>query len=692
MQLGSIDLGIDKVVMFGIAGSGKTCSLAALLGMPPPEIRCSTPLLERPIEVKVISVDDKLQWQKMTREQVRKRIAEIIKSRAESPSILAQTSPNSGHTSQQHPTASASHPHLPTERDTSEAAATPSQSDEGKMSSTTELDFLLKSLSEVEEEFVSLINNSTSSSKPILKQNWLYVIDSGGQHEFHEVLPIFLNGAANFIFVFKVHESLDKRPEIAYYDSSGKLVGVPYHSFLTNKEIFKQCMCTMHSFASRNKDTNPPQVLILGTHRDMVKEEDLPKVLESINKSLKEVMLPHFRDQIIFCDETLKSFVFTINAQQPEAKDKECAEALRAFLGKQHGRRRVKMPLRWHALEDRLQQMAEALKQKVLSHHECKKIAQSLHIDDESCEEALNFFNDLNMLFYYPTILPGLVFLEPQVILDKLSELVKASHRMRQESQCISPTSGEWRKFRDYAKVTEKFLEEFDTHYEAPLFTPKELIMLFKHLLVFAELSTDTWFMPSLLEVVSEGVAQYRVSGERALVIHFPEGGPQSGMFCCLIAFILSTENADPVRWKVFEESQKPRCLTRNVVMFSVGELPGSVTIIDYFTHFEVHVHTHSQKEFHLWNVVQSSIFRGLSKASKILGYSDNTPQHAIVCPAHLHVSTPHPATIDDEGVWTCSESKQSFGVVVQGSIPWLRISTTGKINSCTPILCHPVK
>ena len=42
-----------------LAGSGKTCSLAALLGVDPPTIRRSTSLMKRPIEVVFIDVDGK---------------------------------------------------------------------------------------------------------------------------------------------------------------------------------------------------------------------------------------------------------------------------------------------------------------------------------------------------------------------------------------------------------------------------------------------------------------------------------------------------------------------------------------------------------------------------------------------------------------------------------------------------------
>jgi len=123
-----------------------------------------------------------------------------------------------------------------------------------------------------------------------------------------------------------------------------------------------------------------------------------------------------------------------------------------------------------------------------------------------SCEEALNFFSELSLLFCFPAILPDVVFIESQVILDKVSKLVKESHQIKRKdnTQWPNPKVGEWHKFRDYGQVTEEFLSDpdFSAHYGPPIFTPKELVILFKGLLVFAELSSDVCFMPRLLEQV----------------------------------------------------------------------------------------------------------------------------------------------------------------------------------------------
>ena len=111
----------------------------------------------------------------------------------------------------------------------------------------------------------------------------------------------------------------------------------------------------------------------------------------------------------------------------------------------------------------------------------------------------------------------------------------------------LEPMVGEKLKFRNYGQVTEKFLSQFETHYEPPLFTPKELITLLKGLLVLADLSKNTYFMPCLLRVVtSEVVRKHQVSGEKALAIHFPDSGPLMGMYCSTVAYLLSPNNIYP--------------------------------------------------------------------------------------------------------------------------------------------------
>ena len=680
MKRGHIELSIDKVVMFGIAGSGKTCALAVMLGEDPPDVTFSTPLMKRPVEVLFMDVDKKLHWKIKTLQEVNDSIAQIIRSRMpkqHAEALVNIASPASPSQQPSHTAADQSfQPTLEKTTTTSETARKipilPKKKPASKMQSESDesLDSVLQS-TDMDEEFVSLINTSPPSSEPILRLRQILVLDSGGQPHFHELIPVFLNGASDFIYVFKVHESLDMRSMIRYF-KEGKLV-FQFQATQTNEETLKQCIRAMTSLTAKNKDIPLPRLLFLATFRDMLADEELPGVLETMHKRLRKILLPQFKDQIVYCNKKGEDFIFSINAAKPVKKDQECAEAIRRCLSKEReGGKVVKVPLRWYALYQKLLQVVEGLGKKVLSREQCGSVAESMEIDEESCEEALQFFNRLNMLFYFPDILSNLVFMEPQMLLDKVTELVEESYRMSQakEDQPLCPIQGEQLKFRDFRQVTEKFLSEFDSHYEKPLFTPKELITLLKGLLVFADLSKDVYFMPCLLSVKTpEVVAQYKVSGEKALALHFPDSGPLLGMFCSTVAYLLSSENAHPCPWKVVQdEAGTPECLNRNVIQFTIPKVTGAISLIDHFTHFEIHIYTHPKKATQLWKMAHDAVFAGLKKAEKTLGYASNTPVPAIICPTHP--ATPHPATVED-GVWTCSKMPLSFGDVAESSIPW---------------------
>ena len=684
---GHVELHIDKVVMYGIAGSGKTSALAAMLGRDPLTIRSSTPLMKRPVNVRFMCVDDKTEWKERTVKQMCNTVAEVIHSRMPKQNAEAQSSASPASPGQQpsHTTPS-SQSHQPiskkTNTSTPKAAgkSTPhpekKSPDREQSEAEVSLDSLLQS-SAVDEEFVSLINSAPPSPEPILRLIQTLVLDSGGQPQFHELMSVFLNGATEFVYVFKANESLDKKAVIRYFDKEGTLV-YKFTASQTNEETLKQCTRSMSSLTAQNPDIPPPNLLFLATHPDLVAVDKLPGVLDTLHKKLREILLPKFKDQIIFCNKEGEDFIFTLNAAKPGKKDKECAEAIRGCLsGDREGKRVVvKVPLRWQALYYKLVEVSEGLGKKVLSREQCGRVAVSIRIDEGSCEEALNFFNRLNMLFYFPKILADLVFIDPQIVLDKVTELVEESYRMSQgmKDKLPCPTHGDKLKFRDYGRVTEKFLTEFKSHYEAPLFTPKDLVTLLKGLMVFAELSEDVYFMPCLLQVVSsEMVARYRVSEEKALAVHFPDSGPLMGMFCCTVAYLLSPDNA---HWQVVKnEAGTPICLNRNVIQFTTPKVAGTVSLIDHFTHFEVHIDTPPTKVTQMWKLVQDKVFAGMEEARKTLGYKNNAPDLAIVCPAHP--ATPHPATVEDDGTWTCSVTPQKCGVVSEGTIPWRSIRNT---------------
>ena len=390
MKHGHILLDLDKILMFGIAGSGKTSTLAVLLGLAPPDIRCSTPLMKRPITVMFMCVNEKMEWKEKTPEQMREIVAEVISSRVPKQHTVAQSDASPASPDQQSSHTAANQSHQPTAEktsSTSEAAGKSTPSSEKKTTDQVQseegvsLDSILKS-TEVDEGFVSSINSGRTFLEAIIRLRQLLIVDSGGQPEFLETMPVFLNGASKFVYVMKAHEKLEKRSMVQYFKDNELVWEFPASH--TNEDTLKQCTRTMRSLNAKNPKIPPSKMMFLATHRDMVPDQELPGVLEQLHKRLKKILSPEFKEQLIFCDSTGKDFIFTLNAAKPEDKDRECGQAIRECLSKsEEGREPVKVPLRWYALYQKLLEIMNGLGKKVLSREQCRQVAESMEMDGD---------------------------------------------------------------------------------------------------------------------------------------------------------------------------------------------------------------------------------------------------------------------------------------------------------------------
>ena len=90
----------------------------------------------------------------------------------------------------------------------------------------------------------------------------------------------------------------------------------------------------------------------------------------------------------------------------------------------------------------------KATKGGVISRVECLGIAAVLNIDAKALWAALEYFDDLKNFLYYPSVLPDVVFSNPQIILDKFAELVHFSYCLQSSSPPVA-LERKWLQFQD---------------------------------------------------------------------------------------------------------------------------------------------------------------------------------------------------------------------------------------------------
>ena len=678
MEYGHIRTWQCKLLLYGAAGSGKTSMKEMILGNPPPLDRTSTPLAMRPTTVYRINLDGK-EWTKITTLEERRMFLAraLVQSAPDLACRLLATRPKEASSSSNQPvsTIAVSQVHSKDQAYSNDQASPdqgkPHPLDDQSPSTSleptsldhqdidSEVDDILESIS-TDRELVKLMGQLSTTVDPLAFFRLIQMIDAGGQPQFHEILPVFLRNLSFYVFVFRLCDDLTKYPVVEFY-VDGKPVGSSFRSAQNIEQLLQHCVRCIHSHRSpTSNERECPQILVIGTHVDL--EKNSSETLNEKNRKILKILSPLEQKQIVYHNLSEKKVLFALNAIARGNIEEIIVKQIREALLCNRSVSPVDIPSRWFALEILLEEMVQALKRGALSKEECITAAmEKLHFEEDALDTALQYLDQVSAILYYPKILPNVIFADPQVLLDKVSELVFKSVEIEKLSKEQALT-GEWIKFCEFALVTFNFLSQeiFSKHYVSGLFEVNDLVILFKKLLIFATFSKSEYFVPALLRHLdSKAVDDHRVSSIPCLVLQFPGGGPRHGIFCALLCWLVSPENDSPAPWSIsVDEVSSPVCLYRNCIHFDIPEMVATVTLIDTYTHFEVHVDIPIEdaddvcpEEF---PVIKKAIDKGLRKAALNLGYFDSGPSSALLCPCgrgEVHVAE----ILTKSARWKCS-------------------------------------
>ena len=353
MKQGHVESQVNKVLLYGAAGTGKSSFLDVIIGNPPAKIRRSTPLAARPITIFQIDMSHK-KWGKLSpkqRKEVLVKAAMSNRSRRDKKEDLIpdddsnsdeeQTEENiilvNSNSSSQDP------------RHTPHPVGDLSSSNNilpGNDASQPDKVDILKSISQC-EDMVQLVEECSKTGDSITIYRKVILIDSGGQPQFHEILPVFLRRMGLYMFVFKLSEELSTKPMVEYFGESGNILGKPFISAHTNEQLLKHCLRTLRTHKSASEEKS--RVMIIGTHRDK-EEECTTETRKEKNQKLASILLPAFKDEVTYSNLAKCEFIFAVNAKDPQAQDITMAEEIRHLILTKCCPKPVKVPLRYYCL------------------------------------------------------------------------------------------------------------------------------------------------------------------------------------------------------------------------------------------------------------------------------------------------------------------------------------------------------
>ena len=661
MKGGTLMIRNGSIFFLGPGGSGKTHTLHAFLRENPPSVRQSTPCAKRTVRTIAqckIGVEG-VCFIRIQDDQYSDMLSATAKQLQPQQPSTSTTTHTLAQSRQQGRISEASSPASSSEH-TEETDLHTAKQDDPDFNHERKQKIPQSRRSGFKRELLCRMQLVPKKSENLIDKDLIDMKDSGGQPMFHEVLPLFVKNTTFGILTVKLNERLDSYPMVDYY-SNGKPVGDPFPSPFTHLQTFTHCMRVLQSTCSRE---TCPKLVFIGTHKDC-EQECSGENREEKNRKLQSIIPPDLKQSILYHNHSSKQLLFAVNVKTPENEDRKMIEYVRQMIIMELRKLpQQRIPLQYFALENAFLRLAKYQHKAILSKEECFKEAAAYHFTNESFEAALKYLHGLKLVFYYEEVLPNVVFIDAQTVLDKITELVEFSLSLTSKPLYelkISMDMNEFEEFKAYGIVTLKLLSQFGSHYVPGLFMQQQLVILLKYLRVIAEVGDGKYLVPCLLKVstIPHPIPCSTSPSIPALLFYFGPNGPKLGVYCCLLASLITE-----AKWELMTEDNCPVQVSRNKVQFRLpGDDPGAITITDSFsTFFHVSIDFPEDMDItkaeqickRICSSIRETILSMIQKTSHKLNYNNSIPTIAFPCSKHLP-SDLHPATISSSGFLTCT-------------------------------------
>ena len=723
MKHGHVNVNVVKVIVKGSAGVGKTCLTHLLLDKPPPQERQSTGCAERSIRVIRVGKEGG-EWNEISTNEFQKIIAEAVpvlykelerrRRKRKRPADVDEVLSNQELEEEKMEVGN----EMGTEEQVGVKASSSREEgrkieqenqqkgdvEQGKKEKHTFGSEASKAaIDQAKGKLIELVQSGTASHR-LMEMELIYLIDTGGQQSFWDLIPIFARDTSATLFVHRLRETLDEHPLNNLFQG-GEQVGPSQRATLTTAQAFKTMLQSLHQEEEAQREGGQSKIITIGTHRDLA--GDCTETLEEKNEKFSAIVSNHFQSHVVYRNEGLKEIVFPLNTKAPEEEDKKEARKIRASIEK--GATQHKIPIWWFILQLILEDLAHKLGRCVLSKDDCLQVSNLLGFSEGELNAALEFFDKLNIFLYKEKVLPGAVFTDPQVPLDKLSRLVEKQHHLKAAEADPSraadlATTGDWQSFRDRGVVTLKFLEEFKSHYVAEVFTPSDFLLLLEKLLIISSLSPTEYFFPAVLSMTPECAVQqflvsHRAIGIAALAVQFPTGWAPPGVYCCSVCHLQSLSgwrvaHKSPTTSSSSKDTPKLPQITRNSITFTKPGRPGSVTFIDNFAIFVVCVNVdpslmERDELAELCQAVRREVFAAVEAGLENTHHRSSHPLPAFLCPRQSETCSTdlHTAHLsDNKKKWICSRNTDKYANLTPDQTLWLSRTGESQFIKCSGI------
>ena len=485
---------------------------------------------------------------------------------------------------------------------------------------------------------------------PFAKEEQLYklqlilFLDSGGQPQFHEVVAAFSHNVSLVLVFIKLNERLDALCTNAFTNEEGKWFMEQCPSLLSNEQMVVQFVHTMMCKPVAGSEGMHTRFMVIGTHRDLMHECE--ETLAQKNKRLKELLLPVLKENII---KSGNDIIFAVNAKNPDENDKKCFDLIRQKVADLSGALDVDTPIAFLVLLNDVNKYAEEQRKKVVSVEECQAIAGRLKMERQSLEAALIFFNNMSVWMYMPSVLPDVVFVDPQMPLDSINRIVQYSFQVG-GGAIPGLVASECQLWKEGVVSSEMLKgEEFCGCFVRGLFETDDALKLFEKLYIVARLNEREFIMPAMLQTVAEKDMKKYVPNPSEhvapLFLHFHMSRIAKGVFCSTHTCMRSKYGWTTC-YTIEEGEEVPACLFRNAVRLQHPKKAIEITLIHALKHFEVHLDAPGADLPRICPEIRDMLVDAVDSAASAFRFKNSRASVAFQCPCGL--DDVHTATLNE--------------------------------------------
>ena len=537
--------------------------------------------------------------------------------------------------------------------------------------------------------------------------HFIYAVDTGGQAAFLDIVPALLRYNSVSIVTHKLNEDLKDKVEL-YYSIEGKRFDQPNQHQLTHQQLLESVIrpsviqkpeLDMIKAIVRSPE-DKPSFIVLGTYFDGI-QYDESKVLEK-SKSLDET-LKHFSSDVhIFkypLSEGGSSWIFPVCTldRRDDCEALKVAGVIRRRICESYVEADV--PELYFSFHRKLTEKVGAEDKEgetndtdVIHISECVTIGASLKMSAADVKNALLYYHSLTIILYYPDVIPDYVFLNPQPLFDKLSQVIIASFpkgpRILQEMGIDLPGNAQ-HNLSTKGIFSKELLNKLAPHDSDKLHT-LDLIALMIKLSIIVKLPQEEYdrdekyFLPSVLPFCDPQVKTrefQQCCNVNPLLIAWDKVMPR-GFFCTLVIYLLQHKVFASDSFLSFHPGEKEIEQHHNAIELPCGSTKGGkVMLVDGITRLQVHYTGSLSKCFE----IQQTLMEVIAEVDKDYAYNLGKP-----C---LRFFSTHEKCVRSDDVscsstlnnkmtdLTCKGCHKMYKVNNELECPWLRSYTGKRLN-----------